>query len=596
MGEARIFLKEVISIPFKCATLESIVIIAQKIFSGLAPTLEMISIAEFLNKAIAIAGGNANYNEIYLPILTLVSVVAINWISEKLIGFVNVKLEIKLKKQYRVSITEKIAKLKYSYIENEESWNLISRVSKEPEIIIKNAFNSLLSMVALIVRIIGILGILFYYAWWAAIIILVLSLPLFILAIKGGKAIYEVTKGVAKERRKSDYIGLVLTNREFVDERTLFEYGEGLSNKWIGIYENVRKLEYKVQRDWNIKSSLGSLMTSMISIIILFIFLKPLEAGTITIGVFISIGYGVMDLIKDMSWRLSMLIEELTKNKEYFKEVSEFFALEEEGGAIDLPTNNVNLDSLEFKDVSFKYPGTDNYIFEDLSFKIEKGKHYAIVGANGSGKTTLTKLITGLYNEFDGDILVNGKSIKRYTQSELKGLTSVVYQDFAKYFVSVKDNIALGNINSMDDREFDYAIKDATKIIEIDEKINSLKKGINSNLGKLKKDSVDLSGGQWQRIAMARSIVSDAELRILDEPTSALDPVSESKVYENFEKISKNKTTIFISHRLGSTKLASEIFVIENGKLAEKGSHNELMELDGVYKNMYDSQKEWYAC
>lgn len=590
------FIKEVIRIPFKYATLESSFIVIQKIFSGIAPTIEMFAIAMFINKSIAIASGTAWYNEIYFPILSLLLVVAVNWISEKLVAFMNVKLELKLKREYRVSITNKIAKLKYSYIENEESLNLISRVSKEPEIIIKNTYNYFLSMIALIVRISGVLGLLFFYSWWAALIIVVVSIPLFILAIEGGKAIYEVSKEVAKERRKSDYIGLVLTSREFVDERSLFSYGEGLSEKWIGIYENVRKREYKVERTRKIKSNLGGLITSLLSVLILILFLKPLSDGGLTIGVFISIGYGVMGLIQDMSWRLSWLIEELTKSREYFKEVRAFLILEEEIGAIELPTNNINLETLEFKNVSFKYPGTEVYILKDLSFKIEGGKHYAIVGANGSGKTTLTKLITGLYNEFSGEILINGKEISSYNQSELKGLTSVIYQDFAKYFISVKDNIALGNVNHMDDKGFDNVIKEASKTIEIEEKINSLENGFNSTLGKLKEESVDLSGGQWQRIAMARSIVSEAELRILDEPTSALDPVSESKVYENFEKISKNKTTIFISHRLGSTKLANEIFVLGNGKLVEKGSHNELMELDGVYKDMYESQREWYAC
>ncbi|MPQ43207.1 ATP-binding cassette domain-containing protein [Clostridium tarantellae] len=563
---------------------------------GIAPTLEMLAIASFLNKALAIAENKATYNEIYLPIIALVTVVALNMLLEKIIGFVNVRLELKLKKNYRVALVEKIAKLNYSYIENEKSWNIIFRISKEPEIQIKDTYNSFLNMIALIVRVLSLLSVLFYYSWWAATLILTVSVPLFILAIKGGKAIYEVSKEAAEERRKSDYIGLMLAGREFVDERALFQYGNTLSEKWLKIFEKVRMLEFNVVKKWIISARIGGLVTSLLAVLILFIFLKPLADGTLTIGVFISIGYGVMDLVNEMSWKLSSLIQELSKKREYFKEIREFFALKEEEGSLDLPSSGLTLETLEFKNVTFKYPGTENYIFKNLSFKIEKGKHYAIVGANGSGKTTVTKLITGLYKDFTGDILINGKSIKDFTSGELKGLTSVVYQDFARYFVSIKDNIALGNINSMMDEYFDKTIDGAVETIEIKDKIDSLEKGIHTELGKLKEDSVDLSGGQWQRIAMARSIVSDADLRILDEPTSALDPVSESKVYENFERISKNKTTIFISHRLGSTKLANEIFVLENGELVEVGSHDHLMNLNGVYANMYESQREWYAC
>ncbi|OUN51190.1 ABC transporter ATP-binding protein [Clostridium perfringens] len=449
---------------------------------------------------------------------------------------------------------------------------------------------------SLIVRIISVLLLLFYHSWLSALIISMVSIPLFLVAIKSGKAIYEVSKTVAKERRKSDYIGWILTSREFTEERTLFQYGESLSAKWLEIFENVRKLEFKVGKDWIIKSKVRGTFTAMVAILVLIIFLVPLSKGTLSIGVFISLGYGVMDLVNEMGWILSTLIEELSKKMEYFKELQCFFELEEFEGALDRPSENVLLETIEFKNVSFKYPQTNNYILKDLSFKLQKGKHYAIVGANGSGKTTITKLLTGLYDNFEGDILINNKSIKDYSFSDLKGLTSVVYQDFSKYSISIKDNVAVGNINKIDDINFSDKIADALEIIQLKDKVDSLKDGIKTELGKLKESSIDLSGGQWQRIAMARSIVSDSELVILDEPTAALDPVSESNVYENFEQISKDRTTIFISHRLGSTKLANEILVLQDGKLAEVGSHEYLINKKGIYADMYESQKEWYAC
>ncbi|HFC9206723.1 TPA: ABC transporter ATP-binding protein [Clostridium perfringens] len=591
-----LFLKSFISIPFKYAPLESTILVFQKIFNGIAPTLEMIAVAGFLNTSISISQNKSEYKEIFPYIIFLMLIVASNWLFEKFVGFSNTKLELKLKRSYRAYITEKIAKLRYSYIENEESWNLIFRISKDPELQIKDAFNSFCSMMSLIVRIISVLLLLFYHSWLSALIISMVSIPLFLVAIKSGKAIYEVSKTVAKERRKSDYIGWILTSREFTEERTLFQYGESLSAKWLEIFENVRKLEFKVGKDWIIKSKVRGTFTAMVAILVLIIFLVPLSKGTLSIGVFISLGYGVMDLVNEMGWILSTLIEELSKKMEYFKELQCFFELEEFEGALDRPSENVLLETIEFKNVSFKYPQTNNYILKDLSFKLQKGKHYAIVGANGSGKTTITKLLTGLYDNFEGDILINNKSIKDYSFSDLKGLTSVVYQDFSKYSISIKDNVAVGNINKIDDINFSDKIADALEIIQLKDKVDSLKDGIKTELGKLKESSIDLSGGQWQRIAMARSIVSDSELVILDEPTAALDPVSESNVYENFEQISKDRTTIFISHRLGSTKLANEILVLQDGKLAEVGSHEYLINKKGIYADMYESQKEWYAC
>jgi ATP-binding cassette subfamily B protein len=158
----------------------------------------------------------------------------------------------------------------------------------------------------------------------------------------------------------------------------------------------------------------------------------------------------------------------------------------------------------------------------------------------------------------------------------------------------MRDNIKIGSINSINAEELDLQIKEAIDYIGLTKVVDKLPKGINTSLGKLKEDGQDVSGGEWQRIAMARAVINPAPLRILDEPTAALDPISESKLYEKFEQISKGKTTIFISHRLGSTKLADEIFVVGEGRVLEKGNHEELMNINGLYSEMYESQRSWY--
>lgn len=167
---------------------------------------------------------------------------------------------------------------------------------------------------------------------------------------------------------------------------------------------------------------------------------------------------------------------------------------------------------------------------------------------------------------------------------------SVVHQDFAKYYISLKDNIALGNINIIDDKRI---LKEIKHIGLIDTLVN-LPEGINSFLGKIKENGVDLSGGEWQRVAIARSLVSDAPISILDEPTAALDPIAESKIYTIFDRISTGKSTIYITHRLGAAKLADEILVIDGGKVAECGSHNILMKRKGIYAEMFETQRSWY--
>lgn len=268
--------------------------------------------------------------------------------------------------------------------------------------------------------------------------------------------------------------------------------------------------------------------------------------------------------------------------------------LEEAEGANDLPAGDIgrdSLDSIEFRDVRFKYPGTVRYVLDGCSFRLDRSKHYAFVGINGAGKTTITKLLTGLYPDFEGEILINGRSIKEYSQSRLKALFSVVYQDFAKYYITLRDNIFLGNINGVDDKRIAEAIEE----IDLSETLARLEKGLDTPLGKILEGGTDISGGEWQRVAIARTLVSNAPLHILDEPTAALDPVAESKVYELFGRISKGRMTVFITHRLGAAKLADEILVLKDGKIAEVGSHDDLMARGGIYAEMFEAQRSWYA-
>ena len=203
-------------------------------------------------------------------------------------------------------------------------------------------------------------------------------------------------------------------------------------------------------------------------------------------------------------------------------------------------------------------------------------------------------MATRLYDRYEGEILLNGRELSTYTIPEIKAVFTGVYQDYAQYSIPVRDNIQLGNIRKMGSEEAEQKMYSITEKLGLHREIESLPMGYDTPLGRLTPESVDMSGGQWQRIAMARSLMSDAPVQILDEPTAALDPISESRLYEQFGEISRGKTTVFISHRLGSTKLADHIFVLKGGKILEEGSHDRLMEQHGLYAQMYESQRSWY--
>ncbi|MEG2917397.1 MAG: ABC transporter ATP-binding protein [Clostridium sp.] len=586
-------MKDIVAIPFRFAPVESTLVMIQKLLEGIVPTLQILVTAKFLDTTISVFNKTKEIGDIVLPLVFMALLLAYTWISNQLSKFAEVKITNKLREDFRVSMVGKIGQLKYKHIENQESWDLISRVVKEPEVQCTKAYTTTLDMISMILQILGILVILFTRVWWSSLLIVAISVPLFLLAIKGGKETYEASREVEKNKRRVKYLEEVLNGREAVEERSLFAYSNKLNKQWYEQFETARKREFKVTLKWFINMKIGGIIIAVLSVLIVAILIGPVTSGLLSVGMFMSIVNSVFTLIQYLAWSLPGYGDNLAKNKEYLVDLTNLLKLEGSNEYLVKPSQNpIKLKSLEFKNVSFKYPGTENYILKNMSFVIEDGRHYAFVGTNGAGKTTITKLITGLYEDFEGEILINGINIKEYSQGELKAISSVVYQDFARYYISLKDNILLGNINNMDDMS---EMVRAIETIDLEDAIEKLPKGIESNLGKIKNDGVDLSGGQWQRIAMARAIVSHAPLRILDEPTAALDPISESNMYERFERISKGQTTVFISHRLGSTKLADEIFVIGDGTIIEKGSYEELMNINGVYAEMYESQRRWYA-
>ncbi len=581
-----------IIIPFRTSPVLFIIRVIDGIVSSLLPSVLVVVTANFIDTAGLIFEGERPVSEIHFPLIMIAAIVAYQYINGVLMSFVSTKAYMRLNEVFRTEIVEKRLRLEYKHIENNESWEIINRVCNDPAAQINGGFDAILRVANLIIRIISLLAIIFTQVWWAGIVILVFCVPLIYISIATGKKTYEVSKDTAKIERKAGYLHKVLSSRENVEERSLFGFTDYINKKWYGYYETARKMRIKIQRKNFIRVNGASLITLLAMSIIILVLLMSLEKGTISIGLFMALVTAILNLVQAVSGDLSGIVSDIANKKEYLKDLNVFIVLSEQEGAVDKPTTGkMKFESLEFRNVSFTYPGMDCEILKNCSFKLLKGKHYAFVGANGAGKTTITKLITGLYTNFSGDILINGKSIRDYTMSDLKAMYAVIHQDFAKYYISLKDNITLGNIHGVSDER----IQVATSMIGLDHVITGLSDGIETDLGKIKQNGVDLSGGEWQRIAIARALVSDAPITILDEPTAALDPMAESNLYDMFGRISEGKSTIFITHRLGATKLADEILVIDGGAIIESGTHQSLMKLNGFYAKMFESQRSWYT-
>lgn len=585
-------LVDFIAIPFKNAPLYTSIVTVNRLLSALLPSIQVLVTAKFVDTAVGIFNGSQSKNQIFIPLFLIMGMIAYQYLNGSLLNIVNLKLSMRLSELFRVAVVEKRSKLSYEHIENNDTWDLINRTCKEPVERITGGFDKLLGAADLVIRVISLLVIVMTQVRWAGLMIIGVSLPLFWISIKGGKDNYEANKEAQKHQRKAGYLGSILSGRDNVEERTMFSYTDSINEKWYEKYETARKINKKAQLRNFIRMKSASMVTIFVSLFIVGILIPALGNGKISIGMFMGLVTATFNLVQLMSWQLSWITSELANGREYLKDLSLFSKLSQQKNATDLPSNmkEFSLNHIEFKNVSFKYPDTERYILKDCSFILKPKEHYAFVGINGAGKTTITKLLTGMYDNFEGEILINSKSIREYKLSELKGLFSVVYQDFAKYYIQLKDNIKLGNV--LEDNE--AKMLDTIKTIELTDTVEKLENGASTYLGKIKENGVDLSGGQWQRLAIARALYSNAKMYILDEPTAALDPVAESRIYEMFGQMSMGKSTLFITHRLGAAKLADKILVIDKGKVAEEGNHKILIRHGGIYAKMFDSQKGWY--
>ncbi|MEK0179741.1 ABC transporter ATP-binding protein [Microcoleus anatoxicus] len=444
-------------------------------------------------------------------------------------------------------------------------------------------------------------------AWWVPVVMVVSSLPSIHIERKYLKLIWRVQKKQAKITREMNLSATVLTGEEYAKELRLFGLQELWLKRWNGQYlqffsemQQVRKKGAIVVLLWSIFSRIG------VALPFVYVVMGAL-GGRYTLGD-LALYSG---LIVQVETSLQLLIGNYTNLYDISLGVSPIFQLLDLKPELQSPLVNVasRLPSLpdgaqdfhptkdkigiEIKDLSFCYPGSNKNTVEDIDLTINPGEMLVLVGENGAGKTTLGKLLGRLYDPTSGTIAWNGKDLRSYSLAYVRSRIAVVMQDYARFPSTVRENVGFGDLLSLSD---DTAINEALNEAGIATKVNSLEQGLETPLGKQLEDGIDLSGGQWQRIAIARALMrlDTAEVLIFDEPTAALDPKTEHEIYSIFRQIAAGKTTIVISHRLGLAKIADRIAVMENGKIAEIGTHDELIASNGIYCSMFTRQASSY--
>ena len=496
--------------------------------------------------------------------------------------------------QYNINSSIKIIKktneIDISLLENSEFYDKLDRARTQTAgrvDLMSNVLGQAQTTISIFSLVVGLI----YFEPYLIILLVLSIFPSFINEVRFSQQQYSLARSWTSERRELDYLRFIGANDKTAKEIKLF----GLTSFLVERFETLATRYFKLNKSLVVKrSSYGFLFNVLGSIsyyaAYVFIIYRVLSGG-ISLGelTFLSGSFNrLMSSLRDFFSKFTRISESALYLKDYF----DFIDISTEyKSKNEVPMPEKIKIGFEFKNVYFAYPESDNQILNDVSFTIKAGEKIAFVGQNGAGKTTLTKLLLRFYEPTSGEILLDGININQYNKANYQEYFGVLFQDFFRYEFSVKENIAIGKIDEINNNE---RILKAAELSLADEVVAELKYGYEQQLGKRFAKGQELSGGQWQKIALARAYMKNAEVMILDEPTSALDAKAESEVFERFIGLIKDKTSVIISHRFSTVRQADRILVLQEGKILESGTHQELMENNQLYAQLFTLQAEGY--
>ena len=535
---------------------------------------------------------------IWIPVALQLGIGLLDRLTSTISNITQQLLQDRVSNQVQFLILEKSNTLDLAFFENPEFYDKLRRAAEEanykPVMMISQTFD----LVRAVITLCSMVFILLQLAWWLAVVAIVVPIPSFIASSRYGWIGYQRMRRQSPERRQMYYYNTVMTYDDSNKEVKLFNLGEffisryrKLANKFFDENKEVFVRRYMVGFFWTSLTILAN------TAIYLYVALQAV-AGRISIGSLllytqsaIQTGQsfqGVLDGVSN-TYENNLFVSTLFE----FLEYSPRIVSPPNPQPIELHPESRGLD-IEFRNVSFTYPDKDpetEAALKDVSFIIKSGEAVALVGRNGAGKTTLVKLLTRLYDPDAGEILLGGRNIKEYALEDLREQVGVIFQDYVNYYMSARENIGVGRVADVDNQEL---ISQAAQKSGANAVIEKLPDSYETMLGRWFDEGTQLSGGEWQKIALARAFMRDARILVLDEPTSSLDAQAEYEVFAHFRELTEGKTAIFISHRFSTVRLADRILVLEHGQIIENGPHTELLALGGRYAELFNLQAEAY--
>ena len=572
------------------------------ILSSVVPVAQVWISKVVIDTVVESLGDNSGAHAIdWFELLSPIGAILAVWMTGGICQSVSRMLSEQLGHQVRnysqALIFRKASELDMAFFENPEFFDEMEKARGEGYRANNLAVLSV-NIVSSSVSTIAMLALLLQLHWVAVLILVATALPQVVVGGYFAGRRFALEGAVTRNRRISDYMSRLLGSREAVKEIRIFGLHQELLRRFTGYWNTYVKQSIRLRFG---QEKLG------------FLFGLLSMAGTAAIwgyavvqAVGKQITVGDVALAFQAAERSRSGLVSLFSDLAYFYEHTIFAGilfkfLDLEPSSVDgalaplpdapAPVPKQIKKGIEFRNVSFRYPGSDRFILKDLSFMIGAGESAAIVGENGAGKTTLVKLLARFYDPTEGVILLDGRDLRDYDPKDLHRHIGVIFQDYVRYDLSARENIGFGQVDRLKDPE---KIAEAARKGGATDIVNKLPRGMDTILGKTLDEGVDLSGGEWQKMALSRAFMRQAQVVILDEPTAALDAFAEYELHKQFAELTTDKMTILISHRFSTVRIARHILILRDGQLVEEGSHEDLMAKGGLYAEMFNTQADHY--
>jgi ATP-binding cassette, subfamily B, bacterial len=490
------------------------------------------------------------------------------------------------------AVIRKALALDLQYFEDASFYDKLQNARREADFRALGIINGSFTVAQNVITLLSFAAILLTFNPLIALILFGATIPSFVAQGRYSNLYFRLLTWRAPEARRMNYLEHVLTVDNTVKEVKLFGLGEPLLQRYNDIFWKFFHEDEELARRRSLISLVWGLVASASYYIAYAWIIYSAVGGLITIG---SMTF-YLALFRQSQGTFQGLfdnVNRLYENGLFMDNLFSFLKLAPQMSRADPPAAMPDhfRQGLEFRHVSFRYPGREDWALRDVNLQIAPGEKLALVGPNGAGKTTMIKLLTRLYDPTEGQILLDGTDLREYDLDELRQRIGVIFQDFVRYQLTVRENIGFGQIDRLEDGE---RVQDAAERGGADQVVAELPEGLDTMLGRWFEKGHELSGGQWQKVALGRAFMRDGEVLVLDEPTAALDAEREYEIFQRFRELTNGKIAVLISHRFSTVRMADRIAVIEDGHISELGSHAELLAYGGTYARLFELQAEGY--